>query len=103
MARFFKHRHIAYIRQIEDGLLYRWIKDASDYNADLVRGDELWKLVTRQKEVKNEAGEVTRPANEPTLHARKSELFFSPKATNAIRLIRNSFSFSRRTQTESGR
>ena len=79
--------YIVCMPQIEDDLLYRWIKDASDYDADLGRGGELWKLVARQKEVKNEAGEVTRPANEPTLRAKKSELyilFFRRRRTHAI-------------------
>lgn len=65
--------------QIEDDLLYRWMKDASDYDADLPRGGAtLSKLVAGEKEVKNEAGEVTRLAKEPTLHAKKSEMLFSP-------------------------
>lgn len=62
--------------QIEDGLLYRWMKDADDYGADLKRADGLWKLVAGEKEKKNEAGEVTRPARAPTLRAAKSECCF---------------------------
>ena len=62
--------------QIEDGLLYRWMKDSSEYHAELPHGGAMWKLVAREKEVKNEAGEVTKPAMEPTLRAKKGELFF---------------------------
>lgn len=63
-------------QQIEDGLLYRWMKDADDYGADLPRADGLWELVTGKEEKKNEAGEVTRPAKAPTVRAMKSESRF---------------------------
>lgn len=59
------------------------MKDASEYDANLPRGDALWKLVAGEKEVKNEAGEVTSPAKEPTLRAKKSERAVVPTATYA--------------------
>lgn len=52
------------------------MKDSSEYHAELPHGGAMWKLVAREKEVKNEAGEVTKPAMEPTLRAKKGELFF---------------------------
>eukprot|EP00752_Nemacystus_decipiens_P002622 g2455.t1 len=75
--------------EIEDGLLYRWMKDASDYDADLQRGGALWKLVAGEKEVKNEAGEVTKPAKEPTLRAKKSGMKLTKGLVRLVKLHAN--------------
>ncbi|CBJ30296.1 expressed unknown protein [Ectocarpus siliculosus] len=58
--------------EIEDGLLYRWIKDASGYGASFSKSNKFFKLVAGETVAKDKTGEAaTEAAESVTLRAQK--------------------------------
>ncbi|CAM9623088.1 unnamed protein product [Ectocarpus sp. 4 AP-2014] len=82
--------------EIEDGLLYRWMKDASDYGASFSKSNRFFKLVAGEAVAKDKAGAAaTEAAKSVTLRAEKSGMDLRGGLKRFLKLSGNTSQWAR--------